>query len=47
MLGLALAWAAASLARRKPSPRRTYGLRLAIGWLESVGAHGAHTVRKT
>ncbi|HEU4536016.1 MAG TPA: cation diffusion facilitator family transporter [Polyangiaceae bacterium] len=27
VLGLLLAWAAAVLARRKPSPRRTYGLR--------------------
>lgn len=27
VLGLVLAWAATALARRKPSPRRTYGLR--------------------
>lgn len=27
VLGLGLAWGAATLARRKPSPRRTYGLR--------------------
>jgi cobalt-zinc-cadmium efflux system protein len=27
VLGLVLAWAAMALARRKPSPRRTYGLR--------------------
>ena len=27
MLGLALAWGAAWLARRRPTPRRTYGLR--------------------
>jgi cobalt-zinc-cadmium efflux system protein len=55
VLGLVLAWAAARLALRKPSPRRTYGLRRstilaalanAILLLVSVGAIGWEAARR-
>ena len=55
VLGLVLAWAAATMARRSPSPRFTYGLKKApilaalansLLLLIAVGAIGAEAVRR-